>query len=77
MQSSEEDDPALVDPPNSAGRVRLTMRYDVDMEILEVTVDRAEYVCFSSIILTTYPPIDCCRPTHDEPIWDCSLIVLH
>ncbi|KAL5962340.1 Extended synaptotagmin-2 [Taenia solium] len=44
MQSSEEEGPALVDPPNSAGRVRLAMRYDVDMEILEVTVDRAENI---------------------------------
>ncbi|VDK25069.1 unnamed protein product [Taenia asiatica] len=44
MQSSEEEGPALVDPPNSAGRVRLAMRYDVDMEILEVTVDRADHV---------------------------------
>ncbi|KAL5112970.1 Extended synaptotagmin-2 [Taenia crassiceps] len=44
MQSSGEEDSALVDPPNPAGRVRLTMRYDVDMEILEVTVDRAENI---------------------------------
>ncbi len=41
----DDDDGAvapLVSPPNPAGRVRLTLRYDADLEILEVTVDRAE-----------------------------------
>nr|CDS15699.1 extended synaptotagmin 2 [Echinococcus granulosus] len=43
-KSSGEEDHVLVAPPNPAGRVRLTMRYDADMEILEVTVDRAENI---------------------------------
>ncbi len=46
MTSNLDDDDGavapLVSPPNPAGRVRLTLRYDADLEILEVTVDRAE-----------------------------------
>ncbi|VDM31706.1 unnamed protein product [Hydatigera taeniaeformis] len=44
LKDEDEDNHTLVDPPNPAGRIRLTMHYDVDMEILKVTVDRAENI---------------------------------
>ncbi len=38
---------SIVAPPNPIGRVRLNLKYDLDLEILEVVVHEAEYVCHS------------------------------
>uniref|UniRef100_A0A5K3FBI6 Beta-1,4-galactosyltransferase n=3 Tax=Mesocestoides corti TaxID=53468 RepID=A0A5K3FBI6_MESCO len=57
---SGEGIPPLVMPPDPAGRVRLTIHYDVDVEILEVRVDSAENLLASEKSTSSNPYAKLC-----------------
>ncbi|VDN15494.1 unnamed protein product, partial [Dibothriocephalus latus] len=51
MTSNTSGGPLGVAPPNPAGKIRMTLHYNVDLEILEITVHRIEQVSVFCVLI--------------------------